>query len=944
MKKTLKLLLLAVMMMMGGSTLAATTVKWLASSGNSLSSSIAVDDYITLTWSMGGSEYNPKYQDGYVHFYSRNRVTVAGVDGVTITKVAFTFKEGGSTQMNTWINSKTEGPNLTNGVWTGEQNSIIFTTMRGSSTARDISAVEVTYLKAGETAEEQFADMSITGSSLNTAVDLDNGGYFSVNYANIGDAAAQNAVLTVYVDGKANTTNELGTVAVAYKGTAYMYYNADAIEAGEYDVYLTIAADNDAAEPKGIKKTEPVKVTFTKKAPEATFSVTAQDVTVAYDATSYDVVAKVTNTSTVDAKDVVVSLYNAGTVVATATVDVAAGATVDATLTVNGGPFDAGRTQLQLTVGTATKWIWVTVEEAPIVASIDMELVQFMTLSEINLKETNTVSVWYKNNSNVAVETATVTLKVGGTVVETKTLENIAVNATGSVNFTVPTTGLTAGTKATLEATVTAEGDNNADNNTITREYDVVSGEPTEATFAVTAEDVTVAYDATSYTVTAQVENTSTVDATGVVVQLLSGTTVMAETTVDVAAGQTTEAQLTVNGGPFEAGKQEMQVIVANKVSKWVNITVEETPVVPVFDLAIVEVMGTIQLGAETNSVRVTVQNNGNQDITDAAVSVKFGNTELGTGTVSAKAGQTGWCMVSVNTDGLTAGEALLTATVSVENDATPDDNTMQGTVTVEAAVVELTFEVAASDVTVAYDATTYTVTAQVTNTSTADAEDVTVQLLSGTTVLAETTVDVKAGQTAEATLTVNGGPFEAGKQEMQIVVAGKYGKWINVTVEEEPVQQVVNLAVTSINGTLYQDVESNFITVFVDNLGTADVADATVTITAGTTVLGTATVSVKAGNNAFCSVPVDASSLSTGDIEIVAKVEAEGDVDTTDNELSKTITVTLATGITAVKALPADAQVYTIDGKKATNVRRGRLYIVRSAEGRLQGKKMLLK
>ena len=75
MKKTLKLLLLAVMMMMGGSTLAATTVKWLASSGNSLSSSIAVDDYITLTWSMGGSDYNPKYQDGYVHFYSRNRVT-----------------------------------------------------------------------------------------------------------------------------------------------------------------------------------------------------------------------------------------------------------------------------------------------------------------------------------------------------------------------------------------------------------------------------------------------------------------------------------------------------------------------------------------------------------------------------------------------------------------------------------------------------------------------------------------------------------------------------------------------------------------------------------------------------------------------------------------------------------------------------------------------------
>jgi len=942
MKKTLKILLLAVMMMMGGSTLAATTVKWLASSGNSLSSPIAVDDYITLTWSEANGEQAPKYSGSSVYFFNGNQVKLSAIGDATINKITFTFSQDKNS-----MQILSGGGTISQGIWTGESTEVSFRAARQTG-VRYISAIEVTYTLPGDTPVEQVADMSITNATINSTAALDADAYPSVfvNYTNTGNVAAQNAKVTLYVGGVANKVSDLGTVNVGTTAFTTLYYDKSAIEAGDHEVYVTITADNDKTDGEGTKQTSPVTVTFTKEAPKATFTVTANDVEVAYDATEATISALVTNTSTVEAASVPVVLVKGMTTIESKTINLAAGAETTVTFTIN-GPFEAGsETTYQVQVNNNQAGVNVTLKvgEAPIVASIDMELVQFMTLSEINLKETNTVSVWYKNNSNVAVETATVTLKVGGTVVETKTLENIAMNATGSVNFTVPTTGLTAGTKATLEATVTAEGDNNADNNTITREYDVVSGEPTEATFAVTAEDVTVAYDATSYTVTAQVENTSTVDATGVVVQLLSGTTVMAETTVDVAAGQTTEAQLTVNGGPFEAGKQEMQVIVANKYGKWVNITVEEAPVVPVFDLAIVEVMGTIQLGAETNSVRVTVQNNGNQDITDAALSVKFGNTELGTGTVSAKAGQTGWCMVSVNTDGLTAGEALLTATVSVENHATPDDNTMQGTVTVEAAVVELTFEVAASDVTVAYDATTYTVTAQVKNTSTADAEDVTVQLLSGTTVLAETTVDVKAGQTAEATLTVEGGPFEAGKQEMQIVVAGKYGKWINVTVEEEPVQQVVNLAVTSINGTLYQDVERNFITVFVDNLGTADVTDATVTITAGTTVLGTATVSVKAGNNAFCSVPVDASSLSTGDIEIVAKVEAEGDVDTTDNELSKTINVTLATGITAVKALPADAQVYTIDGKKATNVRRGRLYIVRSAEGRLQRKKMLLK
>ncbi len=943
MKKTLKLLLLAVMMMMGGSTLAATTVKWLASSGNSLSSSIAVDDYITLTWSDGGNDSWPKYQDGYVHFYSRNRVTVAGAEGVTITKVAFTFKEGGSTQMNTWINNKTDGPNLTNGVWTGEQNSIIFTTMRGSSTARDIAAVEVTYLKAGETAEEQFADMSITGSSLNTAVDLDNGGYFSVNYANVGDAAAENAVLTVYVDGKKNTTKELGTVAVAYTGTAYMYYDASSIEAGEYDVYMTIAADNDAAEGTGTKKTEPVKVTFTKKAPEATFSVTAQDVTVAYDATSYDVVAKVTNTSTINAKDVVVTLYDAGTAVATTTVDVAAGATVDATLTVSGGPFDAGKKQLQVVVGTANKWIWVTVEEAPIVAAIDMELVQFMALSEINLKETNTVTVWYKNNSNVAVETATVTLKLNGAVVETKTIENVALNGSGGVSFTVPTTGLTAGTKATLEATIAATGDNDATNNTISREYDIVSGEPTEATFSVTAEDVTVAYDAKSYNVVAKVENTSSVDATDVTVQLLNGTTVMAETTISsLKAGASTEAVLTVNG-PFEAGTTEMQVVVANKASKWIKVTVEEAPVTPVYDLAITEVLGSdIQLSAETNTIRVTVQNNGNQDITDAPVVLKAGDKILGRATVSAKAEAQGWCMVSITTDGLTAGDIEVTATVTVENDATPEDNTKTVTINVKpAAVEEPTFTVTAENVTVAYGAKSFNIVATVKNTSEVEANKVEVKLLQGISEVAtETIKSLAAGQ--ETTVTFNLTEMgEAGKTVSYFVqVAGTAQTEVEVTFLPAPIEEKVDLAITNVSGTIYTDVENNYVSVQVQNNGTVDVTDAVVTVTAGTTVLGTNTVSVKAGDAKLISVPVDVKGLQQGEIDIVVKVVADGEAADTqaDNEVTKTITVTVATGIDTVKAqTTANGQVYTIGGQKANSQRRGQLYIV-------NGKKMLKK
>jgi hypothetical protein len=545
----------------------------------------------------------------------------------------------------------------------------------------------------------------------------------------------------------------------------------------------------------------------------------------------------------------------------------------------------------------------VTVTE-PVVPVVNVALTAIQGISNIDLAaETNTISVWAQNDGNVEAE-ASIAVTLNGIAVGEAQTVTIAAGSNAYATFTLPTEGLTAGQKATVVATVTV-ADNTAETTTITREYDIVnSSVATEPVFEVAAENVTVPFGATSFEIKATVKNISEVTANGLTVKLLKGITEVETKTLDIvlAAGEDTEVTFTVEAteeAPFVAGRTLTYYVQAPKAQAEVNVTFAEETVAPVYDLAITEVLGTISLAAETDNVRVTVMNNGNQDITDAAVELKAGETVLGTATVSAKAGQQGWCQVAVATTGLTAGELDVVATVTVENDATPADNTLEAKLTVqEAPVAEPTFEVAAAAVTVPFGATSFEIKATVKNTSEVDAQGLTVKLLKGITEVETKALDIvlAAGDETEVSFTIEAteeAPFVAGTTATYYVqVENKAQAEVNVTFAEQAVEQKVDLAITAISGALSLEVETNYLTVFVENKGTVDVNGATVALTANGVELGTATVSAKAGNTGFCSIAVPATALTAGEFTVVATVTAEGDVDEENNTMEKTYTI----------------------------------------------------
>ena len=486
-------MLLTVLTMVCGSMFADdNVVTWQASSGDALTT-ISVGNDITLKWEEGGGDFSPRYSGNYVYFYNGNRLTVAGVsDDVIISKVVFKFMEDtklgmvtcdktGKNESSAGITSDNEELTTT---WVGETKSVIFRASKQTG-PRYIQSVEVTYSgSAGQV--EKAPELNITNANIADTYDMDANSVFVVYYENKGNLSAENAKLALYVDGEVNCEKAIGQLAPDANGFWNAKYDLTNIEPGEHQVYISFTADN--ADPYNtVAKT----VTFTKKAPQATFELTAQDVEVEFGAAQITAVVNVKNTSDIDAENVQLNLWRSG-------------------------------------------------------------------------------------------------------VIATETISALAAGANENVTFTF-------------------------DN-------------------------------------------------------------------------------------PFNtAGTYELQVLTSdNMYGCKFNVTMKEEVVEDVKDLAITEINGSIDLANETSNVRITVSNNGNVDITDAPVTLTAGESVLGTATVTAKAGQTGFCYVTVSTAGLEAGELNVTATVEVEDDANPADNTKEATLTVKAVPLpEPTFAMTAADVVV---------------------------------------------------------------------------------------------------------------------------------------------------------------------------------------------------------------------------------------------------
>jgi len=781
MVKTFRLFLIAALSVVCGNLFAqeeATTVLWEASSGDALTT-IYPDANISLKWEEGGGDHSPQYSNENVLFYNGNRLTVAGkTTDVKIQKIVFTFGSGSASMVLCDKSGKNESstgiannyPGMTS-TWTGEANSLIFRAAKQTN-SRYIKSIEVTYTGGTSGPVVTAPELAITQDGIADTYDMDANGVFVVYYENKGTAAAENAKLTLYVDGVENASETIGTLAIGKSDFWNAKYDVSSIEAGSHAVKLSLTADN--AEAVNVEKT----VTFTKKAPEATFTVTAPStINVEYGATSFDIEATVKNTSeTVDATDVVITLWNNGAVDTKTIASLAHGAEIQVTFTVTApeGGFIPGRTvsyYVQTPKNQSQATVEVTFAEQPV------EEVKSLEIAEINGtiklgEESNSLRVTINNTGTVDITDAPVVLKSGESTLGQGTVSAKA-GQQGWTTIAVDKTGLEAGT-ITVKAIVTVDETPVEQ----TAEITVEAAPVAQATFSIVAPAVTVAADAESFNIVATVKNTSDVDATNVAVNLLEQTTIDTQTIETLAAGEEAQVTFTVAGGPFTFTQKEYQIWIGNGTqgSTRVAVTVEQA-VEEVVDINLIGIRGleNINLKNETNAVQVWFSNQSNIDVENATIKLTMNGTEVGVETI-AKGEQ--YKSFNLSTEGLEAGqEVTLVATLTVANNKEGNTTEVSKVLqvvsgeAVPAAVITLNpvanqeFEAAGEQ--------TINVNVGVFNTGNADAENVELVVYKEySSPLATKTVSIKAGESAIVTLSFD---YDVEKTE-ELHVAAKLG------------------------------------------------------------------------------------------------------------------------------------------------------------------------
>ena len=946
--KSLRTLLLATLAVVLGGMQAnaqeSKTATWLASSKDAMPT-IYVGNDLVFTWDAGSAVQAPVYstqsKKDVVSMQSGSKLTIKGAsEDVKISQIVFTYV-GDNVGLTPSVGSSSNSFMDNTSTWTGEENSITFT----ANGRRYVYSIEVTY--TGEAAEvEKAPELKLTSANIADTYDMDQNPVFVVYYENAGTAAAENAKLIVYVDSKENAVYEIGNVAIGATGFVNAKYNLESLEAGDHSVYVALTADN-AETVKTVEKT----VTFTKKAPEATFAITAENVTVQLPVDKIEIKATVKNTSEVNAENVVLNLWRNGSI-ATETIEaLAAGAEQEVTFTID--PLAAGEYNMQVLTadnkyGTS---LTLTVLAAPVEPVYDLAITAIDGTIKL-AEETASIRVSVQNNGNQNITDAPVKLTVSGTtVVLGETTVSANAGSTGFCSIGFATSGLEAGS-INLTATVTVENDVTPDDNTMEKDITVEAKPAPEATYSVTAENVSVPFDALSFEIKATVKNTSDVAAENVEVKLMKSVTVIETKTIEkLAAGEETEVVFTVNEIGVQGKTVSYFVQVANKAQAEVEVTFEEEPVEPVVDLTLTSVSGLeyISLQAETNTVSVWYKNNGNTDITDAKLTMMVDGDQKAAETIAVKAEKSWYAQFNIPTEGLKAGKkATVVFLLTVADDVNMNDNVYTKVYEVyDGEPVELSFEVTADDVNVAYDAESFDVKAVVKNTSTLDAYDIPVKLVKGTETIATRTIDVAAGQTYEVVFTVEGNVTPGTTTTYQVQVNNnKAGVNFDVIVEEAPIVPEIDMAITSLQGITQIDMQGdNKVMVWYENKSNIDLENVAIMLFINDNEYARKTVDViKAGQTGHVDFELNDLDgfIEPSEDEVVtllAWVNVDGDIDASNNKQWKEVPVVgTTTGIRSVMAaFGADAKVFTLGGQKVNTVEKGKVYIV-------NGKKMFVK
>lgn len=1019
MTKTLRLLFLTVFSVLCGNTFAQeTTVTWLASADNAFSGvttkTFVVDSNVTLTWDQANGDNKPKCDGTQVTFYNANYVTITGAsEDVKITKVVFTFKEDTSTGLAT---VPTGQGTYSAGTWTGEQNSVTFRAPKQTG-SRYITAVEITYTGGTTTPVETAPVLAITSADVKDTYDMDENGVFVVNYKNEGNADAENAKLTLFVDGQENAAKEIGTLAIGVSDFWNAKYDVTNLEAGEHQVYLSLTADNAEA-----VTTEAKTVTFTKADPvvegaeisinpirgwdveagEQTVTVTvsvfnngtaeAKDVKVelyksygdglceaqtvdvpvgevnykvltftfnytfetgkSYEFTAFTnfndadlnnqmqtftltcpaAVANVTvakiapitvtteddvvisavlkNNSDVAAEDVKVGVYNIvdlqyQLVGAQLTInEIAAGE--QSNVEFNLGKLAAGSYKYYVIAnGTSSQEVEVTVTE-PAQDVIDMAIIAVQGSSEINLQGTNTYKVWYKNEGNVTVENAEIILLVDEENEAGRQVVTVEPGEQGSVEFTLDTEDFDPtediDREVILLGFVNVDGDVNAENNKSSMTATVVSkAEVAEPTLTITAQDVEVEFGAEKFDVTATI--TSDIAAENIEVKLFYNQTIATQT-VSFVAGEPTTVTFADVENPFtKAGEYTLYVMAAKALAE-VKVTVKPEAVAETIDMAIIAIQGLSQVNLQgENKVVVWYENKGTKDLENVAILFSVNESPVDEPqTVNVKAGASGYVEYTIDLADIEAAEeteVILEAWVNVDGDVDATNNKVTKTLPiVNGETAEPTFSVTAADVTVSFGDASFDIVATVKNTSDVDAQGLTVKLLKGITEVETMTLNevLAAGAETTVTFTINAPEegFQAGKA-YYYVQAGSAQAAVEVTFEAQPVVKTIDMAITAIQGLTKIDLsKENKVTVWYENKGEQDLENVAIMFSVNDHAQEQS-VNVKSGRNGYVTFTIDPADFEPSEdveAELIAWVNVEGDIDNTNDRMTRTVPV----------------------------------------------------
>ena len=183
--------------------------------------------------------------------------------------------------------------------------------VNGKYIAINLIRMQIDDMECNTAVVEQKADLNILQKNILSPVALDEtSNQVWIQYENKGNAAATNAVATLYVNNVVNATKEIGTIDVNGNGYAYLTYDKTTISAGTYPVYISITADNDDTESTSTKQSETVDVTFEVPVVEvkdlAISQVSCNDIDLAEQ--SHFVTVVVVNNGNVDIENAPVSI------------------------------------------------------------------------------------------------------------------------------------------------------------------------------------------------------------------------------------------------------------------------------------------------------------------------------------------------------------------------------------------------------------------------------------------------------------------------------------------------------------------------------------------------------------------------------------------------------------------------------------------------------------